>query len=638
MLKSSKFALLILDIQEFYQPWITGVFSVIRSIRKLAALVSFLSLFITGLAFAATHEPLKMDEGFKFSTKVKDSQTVVAEWQMAKGYYLYRDHLKISASSPDTELGQPIYPPGVSKTEPEIGTFEVYKDKVSIAIPVVKNKDNKVQLTVKYQGCSEEGFCYPSTEKTATVDLTKVDTNLADISEPVAKQLDNASAPQAEMKEAAAPVSEQDQVQTLLSSGHFISIVLSFLGFGVLLAFTPCVLPMIPILSGIIVGQNREKLTTSKAFSLSLIYVLSMSFTYAIAGVLIGYVGGSIQAAFQKPWLLITFSFFFVVLAMSFFGFYELKLPQGLHNSLSKFSGKQRSGSYLGVAVMGCIATLIVSPCVTPALVGALGYIGKSGNAVLGGSALFALGFGMGLPLLLIGTAGAKLLPKAGMWMDRVKTVFGMILLGMAIWILDRILPGQVTLLLWSCLLIFCASFLGLFSPQNASKFNQGLGAVCLVYGVCLLIGSTMGHTNPLQPLYTVAQSNVTEARELAAFKQVADLKELDNAIISAKAQNKIVMLDFTANWCTSCKLMEHRTFSHPEVAKALSNFVTLRADVTDNDTVAKNLEKQYQVVAPPTLLFFDSTGKELAKFRVVGEMGPKEFLEHLQTVMKANQ
>jgi thiol:disulfide interchange protein DsbD len=328
---------------------------------------------------------------------------------------------------------------------------------------------------------------------------------------------------------------------------------------------------------------------------------------------------------------------------MSFFGFYDLKLPQGLQNSLSKVSNNQRSGSILGVAIMGCIATLIVSPCVTPALVGALGYIGKSGNALLGGSALFALGFGMGLPLLIIGTAGGKFLPKAGMWMDRVKTIFGMILLGMAIWILDRILPGPVTLLLWACLLIFCASFLGLFSFQsNSSKFNQGLGAVCFVYGVLLLIGSTMGHSNPFQPLYTAAaETNVATAAsgEPAVFKQVADLKELDTALSTAKSQNKIVMLDFSANWCTSCKLMEHRTFSHPDVAKALSNFVTLKADVTDNDMVAKHLEKQYQVIAPPTLLFFDSTtGKELAEYRIVGEMGPKEFLTHLQSVLKASQ
>ncbi len=611
-----------------------------NTIVKIFKLLTLCGLLITSIAFGATHEPLKMDEGFKFSTKVKDAQTIIAEWQMAPGYFLYRNKFDITSASSDVKLGDPIYPKGVIKTEPEIGTFEVYKDTIRISIPVIKAKDNKVPLTVHYQGCSEEGFCYPSAEKTVTVDLNNIDSSLGELTEPVAKNLENNVAI-AQMKEAAPPVSEQEQATALLSSGHFFTIVLSFLGFGLLLSFTPCVLPMIPILSGIIVGQNREKLTTGRAFSLSLIYVLSMSFTYAIAGILIGFVGGSVQAVFQKPWLLITFSLFFVALALSFFGFYELKLPQRLQSSLSDISSKQRRGSYLGVAVMGIIATLVVSPCVTPALVGALAYIGKSGNAVLGGTALFALGFGMGLPLLLIGTAGGKLLPKAGMWMDRVKSVFGMLLLGMAIWILDRVIPGQVTLLLWACLLIFCASYLGLFSPSShtgGSRFNQGLGAVCFVYGVLLLIGSTMGHTNPLQPLFSVAESSQTAtAAPQTAFKQVNDATELTKEISAAISQNKIVLLDFYANWCTSCKLMEHHTFHNPEVAKVLENFVMLKADVTQNDKVAKHLENKYQVVAPPTLLFFDANGKELEKFRIVGEMGPKEFLEHLQSVIKAS-
>lgn len=613
-------------------------------IVKIINLFAFSCLFLTSIAFGATHEPLKMDEGFKFSAKVKDSQTIIAEWQMAPGYYIYSKKITISSNTPHVKLGDPLFPKGEMKTEPEIGTFEVYKDTVRISVPVTTPpKDNKVQLTVHYQGCSEEGFCYPGADKTTTVDLNNVDTTLGELTEPVAKSLEaNTIIP--DIKEAAPPISEQEQASALLSSGHFFTIVLSFLGFGLLLAFTPCVLPMIPILSGIIVGQNREKLTTSKAFSLSLVYVLSMSCTYALAGILIGFVGGSVQAAFQKPWLLVTFSFFFVALALSFFGFYELKLPAKLQSSLSGISGKQRRGSYLGVAIMGCIATLVVSPCVTPALVGALGYIGKTGNAVLGGSALFALGFGMGLPLLLIGTAGGKLLPKAGMWMDRVKSVFGMILLGMAIWILDRVLPGQVTMFLWACLLIFCASYLGLFftsSQSGGSRFNQGLGAVCFVYGVLLLIGSSMGHTNPFQPLYSVAQS-ATEtsvvSESIADFKRVADVGELSKEINTAMSKNKIVMLDFYANWCTSCKLMEHRTFHNPDVAKVLGNFVTLKADVTENDKVAKHLQSKYQVVAPPTLLFFDAKGNELEKFRIVGEMGPKEFLEHLQSVIKANE
>ncbi len=601
------------------------------------------SLFIFSSISAATHEPLTMDQGFKFTAKVRDPQTIIAEWQMAPGYFLHRKHLDIGTDTPNVKLGDPLYPKAVTRTEEGFGSFEVYKDKVSIPVPVISAKGHKVDLKVRYQGCSEEGFCYPPTEKNITVDLTKVDPTAGlDSNTPIAEEL-SAAPKMPDGSESAGPTSEQEKATALLSSGHYITIIFSFLGFGLLLAFTPCVLPMIPILSGIIVGQNREKLTTRRAFSLSLTYVLSMSTTYALAGILIGYVGGSVQAAFQTPWMLITFSLMFVFLALSFFGLYEIRLPQKLQSSLSKASHNQRNGSFLGVAIMGSIATLIVSPCVTPALVGALGYIGKTGNAVLGGTALFALGFGMGLPLLLIGTAGGKLLPKAGIWMNRVKTIFGFILLAMAIWMIDRILPGPITLLLWACLAIFSATAMGVFTTNNTgfARFNQGLGAIFLVYGVLLLIGSSMGHSNPLQPLFSptapTAGSTLT-AENSTNFRHVTDENEIKNAIQDAVTKNKIVMLDFTAKWCTSCKIMEKRTFNHPEVIKALENMVALKADVTQNDKIAKTLEQKYQVVAPPTLLFFDSTGKELEKFRVVGEMGPKEFLEHLQTVIKASK
>lgn len=614
---------------------------------KLVNFVLGLGLLILGFTvYAATHEPLTMDQGFQFSAKVRDSQTVIAQWKMPPGYFLYRKHLKISADSDTVKLGEPLFPKGVIKSEPGYGSYEVYQNEVSIPVPVISSKSDKINLTVRYQGCSEEGYCYPPTDKHITVDLSKVDPTTPPSTLPIAKEV--ASSPSMpDMKElTAAPTSEQERATMLLSSGHYLTIILSFLGFGLLLAFTPCVLPMVPILSGIIVGQNREKLTTSRAFSLSLVYVLSMSLTYSIAGILIGYLGGSVQAAFQKPWMLITFSMMFVALAFSFFGFYEIQLPQKLQSSLSKASHKQRSGSFIGVAIMGCIATLIVSPCVTPALVGALGYIGKSGNAVLGGVALFALGFGMGIPLLLIGTAGGKFLPKAGVWMNRVKSIFGVILLAMAIWMVDRILPATVSMLLWAFLLIFTAAYMGVFRPTAdgaLSRFNHGLSAIFLVYGVLLLIGTSMGHTNALQPLFSEPSSPAAATPTLTAenntnFKHVADENEVSNAIQDAISQKKIVMLDFSAKWCTSCKLMENRTFNHPDVVKALGNFVTLKADVTENDHIAKNLEKKFQVIAPPTLLFFDNTGKELEKLRIVGEMGPKEFLAHLETVMKATQ
>jgi thioredoxin:protein disulfide reductase len=614
----------------------------VRAMLKVINFIVGLGLLISSIgAFAATHEPLKMDEGFQFTAKVRDSRTILTEWQMAPGYFLYRKHLQIGTNTPHVKLGKPLYPKGVIKNEPDFGSFEVYQNKVAIPVPVLNAKGHKITLKVSYQGCSEEGFCYPPTDKLVTLDLSKPDPNLS-TAEPIGEELATTQTT-SDLNEISSDTSEQEKVATILSSGHYFTIIASFLGFGILLAFTPCILPMVPILSGIIVGQNREKLTTSRAFSLSLTYVLSMSLTYAVAGVLIGYAGGSIQAAFQTPWLLITFSLIFVALALSFFGLYEIKFPERLQSLLSSASRRQQSGSYVGVAIMGCIATLIVSPCVTPALVGALGYIGKTGNALLGGIALFTLGFGMGIPLLLIGTAGGKFLPKAGVWMNRVKTIFGFILLAMAIWMLDRVLPGPVVLSCWAILLIFTAAFMGVFAPSPTSgfsRFNHGLAAIFLVYGVLLLIGSSMGHTNPLQPLYasSLATNPSIIAENSTNFKHVADENEVKNAIKEAVAQNKIVMLDFTAKWCTSCKIMDNHTFSNPEVVKALENFVALQADVTENDKIAKTLERKFQVVAPPTLLFFDSSGKELESLRVVGEIGPKEFLHHLETVLKAGQ
>lgn len=599
-------------------------------------------LGICSATFAMTHEPLTMDQGFKFSAHVKDNQTIIAQWQMAPGYFLYRKHLEIGTTSSNVTLGKPLYPPGTMKYEEGFGKFEVYKDTINIPVPVISAKTEKVTLSVKYQGCSEEGYCYPPTNKEIVLDLSKADPSFANTTQPIAKSL--SPSPKLPDNPLSSPLSEQDQATQLLGSGNYFTIIASFLGFGLLLAFTPCVLPMVPILSGIIVGQRQEQLTTSRAFSLSFTYVLSMSLTYAVAGLLVGFAGGSVQAAFQKPWLLISFSLLFVILALSFFGLYELQLPTAIRDKLSSASHRQKSGSFLGVAIMGCIATLIVSPCVTPALVGALGYIGKTGNALLGGVALFALGFGMGIPLLLIGTAGGKFLPKAGMWMDRIKTAFGFVLIGMAIWMVDRILPGPVMLLLWACLLILSAAFMGLFSAVSQTHFarlKQGFAALFFVYGVLLLIGSTMGHSNALQPLLNantpLSGLTAINLNEKTDFKPVVDENEIKNAIQDAVGQNKIVMLDFTAKWCTSCKLMENRTFSHPEVIKALGKMVTLKADVTQNDKIAKNLEQKFQVIAPPTLLFFDNTGKELEKLRIVGEMGPEEFLQHLQHVKQAS-
>jgi thiol:disulfide interchange protein DsbD len=435
-------------------------------------------------------------------------------------------------------------------------------------------------------------------------------------------------------------VSEQDQIANTLKQGDTWITLLVFFGAGLLLALTPCVFPMIPILMGIIVGQGENQ-TVRSSFILSLVYVLAMALTYTVVGILVGLSGENIQAWFQNPWIISSFVAIFIALSFSMFGFYELQMPASIQSKLTEISNSQQGGTLAGVAIMGLLSALIVGPCVTAPLVGALIYIAETGDAVLGGLALFSLSMGMGTPLLAIGASAGKVLPKAGPWMDAVKAVFGVLLLALGIWMLERVAPAALTMALWAALLIVSAVYMSAIDslPEGASgwrKLWKGTGLLLLVYGIVLIIGLAAGGRDVFNPLkgLSVGGSHSEQASHLA-FKQIKGVEGLDAALAEAKAQGKTVMLDFYADWCISCKEMEAFTFTDPAVQAALADTVLLQADVTPNDEKDKALYKRFGIIGPPSIMFFDAQGTERKNYRVVGFMPADEFAQQVNRALK---
>ncbi len=609
--------------------------------------------------FATDDDFLPVREAFRLTLN-RDDHGYTARWQIADGYYLYRDKFRFALSDDQgvavDAFGAPQLPAGDFRDDEIFGRVEVYHRQVDVRLPLnVLPPLTTATLKITWQGCAEAGLCYPPETEAWPVDFAGMGTGTSTGTAPAA--------------------SDSGAISQFLANASFMAIIGTFLLFGIGLAFTPCVLPMVPILSSIIVGADRpittiavietptaagviineeHTVSTRRAFMLSLAYVLGVALTWTAAGIAVGFLGAQANVSMwlQSPPALIFFTLIFIALAMSMFGFYELQMPALLRDKLTGLtdaSNQRQGGSLIGVALMGAISALVVSPCVSAPLAGALVFISTTGDALLGGAALFALAMGMGLPLLLIGTAGGKLLPKVGAWMAGVKAFFGAMLLGVAIILIGRILPGWVSLALWGALLVMSAIYLKALEPLTAAAtgwayFRKGVGIVLMLIGTAQLIGAGGGAEDPLQPLGflkgdlpttgTIAASGAggdTSPQQAAPlFTRVRTSDELTAQLAAAKAAGKPVMIDFFAEWCVACKLMERHVFAKPSVRAALAGYVTLQIDVTDNNDTNQALMAQYHVLGLPSMLFFRPDGKELIAGRIQGEQNEARFLAWL--------
>jgi thiol:disulfide interchange protein DsbD len=585
------------------------------------------------------------DTAFVLSAKLDNNNLIQSEIQLYPNTYLYRDKFNFEIINGTGHTpGAIAMPDGDVKDDEFFGRMEVYHEQVKVSIPIISETGASDQFTLAYgyQGCVEDRICYPPITKYLQVNTRTGTVNISDLpidTETTSNSIDISSA--APTETITTPLSEQDRyTQILQDKGLLLIILLFFIG-GIGLTFTPCVFPMIPILSSIIAGQG-DSISTRKAFILSLVYVLAMATTYAIIGAIVGYYGAeyNIQIWFQDPLILSIFAAIFVLLALSMFGFYEIQMPNAIQSRLASLSNSQQGGTLIGVGLMGIFSAIIVGPCITAPLVGALIFISQTQDWILGGLALYALGLGMGLPLLLIGTSAGKLLPRAGLWMDRVKAVFGVVLLAVAIWLLERFLPTDITMLLIAALAITSAIYMGALESlhEQASgwqKLNKGLAIIILIYGVAYLIGAAAGSKDLVQPLKGIGNSISTGAISNAqeshvVFRQIKGEEGLQQALANSVRQNIPSMLDFYADWCISCKEMEKYAFTHSGVINALSEVSTLQANVTDNDTIDTQLMNSLGIYGPPAILFYDAQGQEIRHRRVVGEMSGEEFAAHV--------
>ncbi|WP_457592089.1 protein-disulfide reductase DsbD [Hydrogenimonas sp.] len=570
---------------------------------------------------------MSVDEAFKPSASFENGK-IRLKIEMADHIHLTKNLLKLSVEPKSkVSLGAYTLPPA---QKDEFGD-EVYAGTFEVDLPVeIKERELKsFQFIATFQGCSDSGVCYPPVTKTYEFTLQSPEASAAASETKSEKKVS-----EGESK----PLSEEESIASTLKSKSFGIVLLTFFGFGLLLAMTPCVFPMIPILSSIIVAQG-EGMNARRGFILSLVYVLAMALTYTVAGVLAGLFGANIQAALQNPWVISLFALLFVALAFSMFGFYELQLPASLQTKISRTSDEAgKKGGLAGVAVMGFLSALIVGPCVAPPLAGALIYIGQTGDALLGGAALFVMSLGMGLPLLLIGTGAGRFMPKPGGWMSTVSRVFGVVMLGVAIWMLSRIIPDAAAMVLWALLFIVSAIYMGALEPlgehRSWNALFKGLGLFSLLYGAFLFFGAFTGASNPLDPLKGLRERPAVSAGSASLpahlrFQNVDNLKDLLEKIAS---QEGPVMVDFSAEWCVSCKELEENTFSDPKVIRALQGFTLYQVDVTANSEEQKRIMRHFGIFGPPAILFFKK-GKELRAKRVSGYKPPEAFLKILEGV-----
>lgn len=588
-----------------------------------------LAALIFGTLLSAFQNSFLMpDEAFKPKAELLENQHARVVIGLGEGIYVYEEKLKIEVKSPETVGVRSVDVATVA--EDHDGESVYTKD---VVVDIAFSSDTEAQrqtvtFEVGFQGCSDKGLCYEPQAKSFTFDIDFAKMTPPAVSKNVAEKPDTASGG-----------SETDLIVDTLKSGSLWAILILFFGFGFALSMTPCIFPMIPILSSIIVSQG-EGLSARRGFLLSLVYVLAMAVAYSIAGVLAGLFGENLQVMLQNPYAIGFFALIFVALAFSMFGFYEIGLPSSLQTRISKASDEAgERGGLIGVGVMGFLSALIVGPCVAPGLAAALIYIGQTGNAALGGAALFVMSLGMGIPLLLIGLGAGRFMPKPGGWMDTLTKVFGAVMIGIAIWMLSRILPENLALLLWALFFMIAAVYMGalerLEGPRSWNALFKALGVVSLVYGTILFVGVLTGGTSLTRPLNTLqATAAVSVETAIAApdhlqFEVIHSKAELE-AILAA-SKGKKVMLDFAAEWCTACKEYDEITFSDPRVIEALNGFVLVKADVTDNSEEEKALTKRFGLFGPPGIIFFDEQGEVMGSKTIVGYQAPEKFLEHIK-------
>ena len=581
----------------------------------IAAATDVGSLNALAAETAGSPEFLDPNVAFRLEATPEGPDQVRLRWVIADRYYLYRDRIKVKTDTPGVVLGKTDFPPGILKNDEYFGEQVIYHGELSARVPLSRAAGGAqpLALAVTYQGCAEAGLCYPPITKTFDLQL------------PASSA--GGSAVAAAGDGAGGYVSRQDGLASLIVHGSVFAMLAVFFGSGLLLAFTPCVLPMVPILSRLIAGQGPN-VTPRRAFALSLTYVLGMAITYTAAGAAAAAAGQQVQALFQKPWVIVLFALLFVAMALSMFGLYTVQVPAALQTRLSGTSNQQKAGTFGGVAAMGALSSLIVTTCVGPALVAALVVIGQSGNVARGAGALFAMSLGMGTPLLVIGTSAGALLPKAGAWMDGIKRLFGVLMLAMAAWMLARILPARATLLAFAVPAVLGAWVLWQFTarPSTGRWVTRAAGVAAGLYGALLLYGTAAGASDPLRPW-----ASGVHAEESLPFHSIRSVAELDREVQGAAAAGRSVMLDFYADWCVSCKEMERYTFTDSQVKQSLASARLLRADVTANNADDQALLKRFGIFGPPTIAFYGPDGMERPQYRVVGYMKAAEFAEVLR-------
>lgn len=572
----------------------------------------FTLLFSSIVLFNLSAAPLPVDEAFRLTAQRLNDSTIQAQWDIAEGYHLYKSEISISLDNNNgIILGQIILPKGIPEHSQVLGNYDVYKNKLTIDIPVIKWGKSNADIAFNYQGCKDSSVCYP----------------------PVTKVFSIAPPPETSFDSISTPTLSSSQ--QLLKSGNILLILASFFVFGIFLSLTPCVLPMIPILVGIIMGQKEIK--TFKAFTLSLFYVLGVAVTYTLAGIITAMLGNSVQSILQNFWVILACSLIFVLLSLSLFGVYELQLPSSIMNKLNKASQKTKKGSYIGVFLMGAISSLIVSPCVSAPLAGALIYIASTGNIFLGGSALFFLSLGMGVLLIIAGITGGKLFLKAGMWMIAIRYFLGILMLAMAIWLVSRVISTSVTNILWSLLLIGVGYYAGAFEPHKGNsawlRFRKFIAFLILLSGVAFAVKTAIGHISLIRPIGTASSQSSVTTSEDSLFNVVTNIDELQKFIDKAIKEKKPVFIDYYADWCTACKEMDGTTFKNPDVRHALKSFVAIRADITKNDAESVKLRAKYKVFAPPYFVFLDNKGNQLTDASIAGEVKPDELLSQMNII-----